>query len=442
MSKQGTILIADDNKGILSALEMLLNPVFKKILTTTKPSTILQILSQEEVDIVLLDMNFTAGLNTGNEGLFWLKEIKKSLPTLPVVLFTAYADINIAVKGIQEGAADFVVKPWDNEELVRKLKGIIEHRKKRKTEREPTTNIYWGESRKMADLKSLVMKVAPTDATVLITGENGIGKGVLADEIWRLSPRKAQPMIHVDMGAIPESLFESELFGYMKGAFTDAKTDRKGKFEEADGGTLFLDEIGNLSLPLQAKLLSAIQQKTIVRIGSNTPVSVDVRLILATNRNLQEMVAKGEFREDLLYRINTIHLEMPPLREHPEDVIPLAELFIRQYANLYNRPLPQLTDEAIAKLETHCWNGNIRELQHLIERAVIINDTPLLEASLFQFTKKNFRSEASDVTTLEEMERNMIIKAIDKYSGNLSAVAAELGITRQTLYNKMKKYAL
>lgn len=442
MSKQGTILIADDNKGILSALEMLLNPVFKKILTTTKPSTILQILSQEEVDIVLLDMNFTAGLNTGNEGLFWLKEIKKSLPTLPVVLFTAYADINIAVKGIQEGAADFVVKPWDNEELVRKLKGIIEHRKKRKTEREPTTNIYWGESRKMADLKSLVMKVAPTDATVLITGENGIGKGVLADEIWRLSPRKAQPMIHVDMGAIPESLFESELFGYMKGAFTDAKTDRKGKFEEADGGTLFLDEIGNLSLPLQAKLLSAIQQKTIVRIGSNTPVSVDVRLILATNRNLQEMVAKGEFREDLLYRINTIHLEMPPLREHPEDVIPLAELFIRQYANLYNRPLPQLTDEAIAKLETHCWNGNIRELQHLIERAVIINDTPLLEASLFQFAKKNFRSEASDVTTLEEMERNMIIKAIDKYSGNLSAVAAELGITRQTLYNKMKKYAL
>ena len=391
-------------------------------------------------------MNFTSGINTGNEGLYWLHEIKKQYPALPVVLFTAYADIDLAVRGIKEGATDFIVKPWDNGKLVETLLNAAQNapasgKKTATTPASTASSMYWGESPVMQQLRMLVEKVAATDANILITGENGTGKEMLAREIHALSARHRKEMISVDMGAITESLFESELFGHVKGAFTDAHTDRPGKFEVADHSTLFLDEIGNLPYHLQAKLLTAIQRRSIVRVGSNTPIPVDIRLICATNRNLPEMVAKGEFREDLLYRINTIHLEIPSLRERPEDIIPLAELFIARFCKQYDKPPVRLTDGACEKLTLHPWYGNIRELEHAIEKAIIICDNETLPAELFQLARRTGTPEAA-ASTLEEMEMQMIRKTLDKCSGNLSAVAAQLGITRQTLYNKMKKYGL
>lgn len=400
-------------------------------------------------------MNFTSGINTGNEGLYWLHEIKKLCPTLPVVLFTAYADIDLAVRGIKEGATDFVVKPWNNQKLVETLLNAVSASETKSPANGPnagrtaesshlfadTRNMYWGNSPAMQQLRLLVEKVASTDANILITGENGTGKEMLAREIHSLSPRNRQEMVSVDMGAVTESLFESELFGHVKGSFTDAHADRAGKFEAASRSTLFLDEIGNLPYHLQAKLLTAIQRRSIVRVGSNTPIPVDIRLICATNRNLPEMVAKGEFREDLLYRINTIHLEIPSLRERPEDIIPLAELFIARFCKQYDKPPVKLTDGACEKLTLHPWYGNIRELEHAIEKAIIICDNETLPAELFQLARRTGTPEAT-ASTLEEMEMQMIRKTLDKCSGNLSAVAAQLGITRQTLYNKMKKYGL
>lgn len=447
MKKSGNILIIDDNRGVLTALQLLLKPYFGKITTLTSPVTLPSALREEEWQVLLLDMNFTSGINTGNEGLYWLHEIKKQCPALPVVLFTAYADIELAVRGIKEGAADFVVKPWDNRKLVETLLNAAANSHKdgkqqttRKQAGEPSA-MYWGESTGMQQLRSLVEKVAVTDANILITGENGTGKEMLAREIHRLSSRRGQEMVSVDMGAVTESLFESELFGHVKGSFTDAHADRAGKFEAADHGTLFLDEIGNLPYHLQAKLLTAIQRRSVVRVGSNTPIPVDIRLICATNRNLPEMVARGDFREDLLYRINTIHLEIPALRERPEDIIPLAERFIGRFCKQYDKPLAGLDDAAREKLLRHPWSGNIRELEHAIEKAVIICDGTSLSAGLFQLPQRSVAPETS-VSTLEEMEMRMIGKTLEKYGGNLSAVAAQLGITRQTLYNKMKKYGL
>ena len=325
MTKQGTILVVDDNKGILTAVQMLLGTCFEKVITISTPNKIKATLHDENIDVVLLDMNFSAGINTGNEGLFWLSEIKKEDASIQVVLFTAYADIDLAVRGIKEGAADFVVKPWDNERLVASLRNACElARSQREVKRlreircELTVDepMFWGTSPAMERIREIVEKVAATDANILITGENGTGKEMLAREIHRRSHRSGGPMVAVDMGAVPETLFESELFGHVKGAFTDARTDRAGKFEVADGGTLFLDEIGNLPPHLQSKLLTAIQGGRIFRVGSNTPVAVDIRLICATNRDLFGMVARGgEFREDLLYRINTIHIDLPPLRQ-------------------------------------------------------------------------------------------------------------------------------
>lgn len=302
--------------------------------------------------------------------------------------------------------------------------------------------MYWGESPAMKHLQLLVQKVAATDANILITGENGTGKEMLAREIHRLSHRHQHEMVCVDMGAITESLFESELFGHIKGAYTDAHADRAGKFESADQSTLFLDEIGNLPYHLQAKLLTAIQRRSIVRVGSNTPVPVNIRLICATNRNLQDMVQRNEFREDLLYRINTIHLEIPPLRQRPEDIVPLAKMFITRFCKRYDKPLVSLTESAQAKLKQHPWYGNIRELEHTIEKAVIICDDTCLPAELFQLTSHQEKSPEMPASTLEEMEFKMIRKALDSCNGNLSAVAAQLGISRQTLYNKMKKFGL
>lgn len=430
-------------------MQLLLKPYFEQITTLSSPVTLPSVLRQQTWQVVLLDMNFTSGINTGNEGLYWLHEIKKQCPALPVVLFTAYADIDLAVRGIKEGATDFIVKPWDNQKLVETLlNAATSHKKSSATAKRADTHpaadghsMYWGNSGIMQQLRLLVEKVATTDANILITGENGTGKEMLAREIHSLSQRRQQEMVSVDMGAVTESLFESELFGHMKGSFTDAHTDRAGKFEAANHSSLFLDEIGNLPYHLQAKLLTAIQRRSIVRVGSNTPIPIDIRLICATNRNLSDMVAKGEFREDLLYRINTIHLEIPSLRERTEDIIPLAERFITRFCKQYDKPTVQLTDGAREKLMLHPWYGNIRELEHAIEKAIIICDSDRLSAELFQLPRRTEVPEAA-ASTLEEMEMQMIRKTLDKCNGNLSAVASQLGITRQTLYNKMKKYGL
>lgn len=382
MSKQGTIIVVDDNKGVLSAVKLLLKNHFEHIVTLPSPITLPAALREENAQVVLLDMNFSSGLNTGNEGLYWLHEIKKIHPSLPVVLFTAYADIDLAVRGIKEGATDFIVKPWDNARLIETLLSACRNSSKNKKRAEiPKTvsSMYWGESNAMKQLRTLIEKVAQTDANILITGENGTGKEMLAREIHALSNRYRRDMITVDMGAITESLFESELFGHKKGSFTDAHTDRAGKFEAAHEGTLFLDEIGNLPYHLQSKLLTAIQSRSVVRVGSNEPIPVNIRLICATNCNLEEMVAKGKFREDLLYRINTIHIEIPPLRERKEDIIPLAERFIDRFCKQYDKGNILLSTGAQEKLRTYPWYGNIRELEHAVEKAVIINEDGYIE---------------------------------------------------------------
>ena len=408
MKKSGNILIVDDNRGVLTALQLLLKPYFDKITVLSSPVTLPATLREDTWQAVLLDMNFTSGINTGNEGLYWLHEIKKQYPALPVVLFTAYADIDLAVRGIKEGATDFIVKPWDNGKLVETLLNAAQNapasgKKTATTPASTASSMYWGESPVMQQLRMLVEKVAATDANILITGENGTGKEMLAREIHALSARHRKEMVSVDMGAITESLFESELFGHVKGAFTDAHADRPGKFEVADQSTLFLDEIGNLPYHLQAKLLTAIQRRSIVRVGSNTLVPVDIRLICATNRNLSEMADKGEFREDLLYRINTIHLEIPALRERQEDIIPLAERFIIRFCKQYGKPALRLDNAAREKLMQHPWSGNIRELEHAIEKAVIICDDAFLSAGLFQLQRRNEASEMPAASTLEDM---------------------------------------
>lgn len=442
----GTIIIVDDNKGVLTAVQLLLKNHFSKTITLSSPVSLSSVLREENPEVVLLDMNFTSGINNGNEGLFWLHEIKRQYPNLPVVLFTAYADIDLAVRGIKEGATDFIVKPWDNQKLVETLLNAASQakegkKKNRKKENPSIAAMYWGESSAMQQLRMLVEKVATTNANILITGENGTGKEMLAREIHTLSSRYKETMVSVDMGAITESLFESELFGHVKGSFTDAHADRTGKFEAANHSSLFLDEIGNLPYHLQAKLLTAIQQRSIVRVGSNEPVPVDIRLICATNRNLQGMVDKGEFREDLLYRINTIHVEIPPLRNRREDIVPLAERFITRFCKQYDKAPISLTASACEKLTAHSWYGNIRELEHAIEKAVIICDGNSIPAEMFQLVQKT-EIQQIEASTLEEMEKAMIRKALDKCEGNLSAVASQLGITRQTLYNKMKKFGL
>lgn len=453
IKKQGTILIVDDNRNILTTVRMLLEPIFDGIITIASPNSIPAKLREEHPDVVLLDMNFSSGINSGNEGLYWLREIKSLSPKTEVVLFTAYADIQLAVTGIKEGAADFIVKPFENEKMIRTL---VEARDKNKAVdnaigkkggklcgKDMQSTMYWGDSDVMNNLRSIVEKVAATDANILITGENGTGKEVLANEIHRLSTRCGKKMLPVDMGAITETLFESELFGHVKGAFTDAKVDKPGKFELADGSTIFLDEIGNLSYGLQAKLLTALQRRSIVRVGGSTQIPINVRLVCATNRNLQQMVNDGEFREDLLYRINTIHLELPALRQRKSDIVPLAERFLRQYGDLYNKVNLRLSEEAEKKLTSLPWYGNIRELQHAIEKAVILSDGRMISAEDIDGGNQQKREKPlEEVQTLDEMESRMIEKTIRECEGNLSVVAARLGISRQTLYNKIKRYGL
>lgn len=453
--KKGNILIVDDNKNVLSALRILLSDYFENIVLLTSPNTLMSELWDKNPDVVLLDMNFSAGINSGNEGLFWLSEIKKADEELPVVLFTAYADIDFAVKALKGGATDFVVKPWDNAKLLATLQSAYSLRQSRKEvkklrEKQSVLNrdiqkeedICWGKSPAMQRLLTMIKKVAVTDANVLITGENGTGKELIAKMIHRYSPRAAETLISVDMGAVTETLFESELFGHVKGAFTDAKADRSGKFEAADGGSLFLDEIGNLSYPLQAKLLSALQTRHITRVGSNKSISVDIRLISATNKNLFKSVKEGEFREDLLYRINTIHLEVPPLRERREDIPQLADFFLRRLARKYGKSDLKLGEKTLCKLESYAWPGNVRELEHAIEKAVILSDNQELQPNDFYMRTPDETSFVVESFTLEEMEKILIEKALRKYDNNISAVAAELGISRPTLYSKIRKYEL
>lgn len=452
--KTGNILVVDDNKSALSAINLLLQYEFNQVVCISNPNQIQSELRKHDFDVALLDMNFSAGLNTGNEGLYWLSEIKKLAPTIEVVMITAYGDVELAVKALKRGAADFILKPWDNEKLVATLKSSLKLRKSNlqveelksresllKKELNRDRQMMIGSSPGMQKVMQMVNKVAKTDANVLITGENGTGKELIAREIHNLSNRAQELLVTVDMGAIPENLFESELFGHKKGAFTDAREDRVGKFQLAHKGTLFLDEISNIPLQLQHKLLVTLQNRTIFPVGSNKPADIDIRLISATNGNLEQMVEGQQFREDLLYRINTIRIELPPLRDRGEDIELLATHFLKTYQHKYKKPCLRLGAQALRKLNAYHWPGNVRELQHTIEKAVILCDSDILGAEDFMF-KPATKSIQSSIQTLSDMEKEMIVNALDKYNGNFSLVAEKLGITRQTLYNKIKRFGL
>jgi len=452
--KEGKILIADDNRGILNALQIALHNDFETVKTIPGPNQLLSELVQNPYDIVLLDMNFRAGLNTGNEGIFWLREIKSKFPDIEVIMITAFGGVELAVRALKEGAADFILKPWDNEKLIATLKAALRLRKSNleitalksresllKHEANRNKPVIIGNSQPMQEVMNVVAKVANTDANVLITGENGTGKELIAREIHRLSRRASEFFVLVDLSTITETLFESELFGHKKGSFTNAYEDKTGRFALANRGTLFLDEIGNIPQHLQSKLLTVLQTRIINPVGMNTGIPVDIRLISATNNDLTRMVADGRFRQDLLYRMNTIQIHMPPLRERADDIGELASYFISLYAKKYNKPGIQIREDALNVLKKNPWPGNIRELQHTIEKAVILSERKELGARDFTAATGNLGM-LQESETLEDMEKQMIIRTLRKHGGILSVSAEHLGITRQTLYNKMKKYGL
>jgi DNA-binding NtrC family response regulator len=451
--QEGKLLIVDDNQSALSALKLFLKFEFQTVETLTNPSQIPSLIKNNTFDVVLLDMNFSAGINSGNEGLFWLNEIKKKDPEIEVVMFTAYGDVELAVNALKRGAADFILKPWENEKLLATLKSALRFRKSRlevkslqtressiKHEINRNHSLIIGSSPAMMKVMSMVQKVARTDANVLITGENGTGKELIAKEIHRNSERADELLVTVDMGAFSENLFESELFGHKKGSFTDAREDRVGKFQLANKGTIFLDEIGNLPYSMQSKLLSVLQNREVVPVGSNQHIPVDIRLISATNCELESLVKRKEFREDLLYRLNTIHIEVPPLRERIGDTEPLLTHFLKLYEKKYRKQALQISNQALKKLIKYPWPGNVRELQHTVEKAVILADSAILKPEDFMFKALTATDEYTE--TLEQVERRMIEKALYKYGDNLSTLAKHLGVTRQTLYNKIKKYDL
>ncbi len=454
MKKKGNILIVDDNKSILSALEILLIMDYN-VTCLSNPNLITTALRENTYHLVMLDMNFKAGVNTGNEGIYWLTHIKEKYTDLSVVMITAYGDVELAVNALKQGATDFILKPWDNTKLLATIqsaiqlsvsKNEVQSLKLKEKELKKVINkddkYIIGSSPQLMKVLNIVRKVAKTDTNVLITGENGTGKELIAREIHRLSARNHEMMVSVDMGAISETLFESELFGHKKGAFTDAKEDRVGKFEVANKGSLFLDEIGNLSFQLQAKLLVALQSRVITRIGSNKSIPIDIRLISATNKNLEQMVQDGLFREDLLYRMNTIQIEIPPLRERGNDILVLADFFLKKYASKYDKNNLKINNNAQEKLLAYRWPGNIRELEHTMEKAVILSDNPVLKPDDFYLNTSDSVKMDTGSLKLEDMEKNLINQALDKNPGNVSAAADELGITRQTLYNKMKKFGM
>jgi DNA-binding NtrC family response regulator len=452
--KEGKILIADDNKGIRDALQILLQQEFMLVKSISGPNLLMSELGSKEYDLVLLDMNFKAGINTGNEGIFWLREIKNKYPHIEVVLITAYGDVELAVKSLKEGATDFVLKPWDNSKLIATLRAAYRLRKSNaeivalksresllKSEASKSKPIIVGKAQSMQNVMQVVRKIANTDANILITGENGTGKELIAKEIHRLSSRNKELFVLVDLSALTETLFESELFGHKKGAFTNAFEDKTGRFVLADKGTLFLDEIGNIPVGLQSKLLTVLQTRSVSPVGSIVEIPVDIRLISATNKILPDMIANHQFRQDLLYRMNTIQIHIPPLRERTEDIIDLVTYFLDLYGRKYNKPGIRMQDETLDKLRKYSWPGNIRELQHAIEKAVILTEHDKLGPRDFFFgTEDSGMLSASD--SLEDMEKKMIINTLKKNGQNQSVTAEQLGITRQTLYNKIKKYGL
>ena len=455
------ILVVDDNAGIRSALGILLPLHFSQVEIIPSPNELISRVGTFGPDAVLLDMNFHRDINTGNEGLYWLSELKSRYPDVQVVLFTAYADIALAVEGMKRGAADFIVKPWDNDKLINILENACEKAGRhgsaanRPQESKADAPMLWGTGTAMSEIRKTVGKIAMTDASVLITGENGTGKDVLAREIHRLSGRSGMPMINVDLGAVPETLFESELFGHAKGAFTDAKTDFAGKFEQAQGGTLFLDEIGNIPLHLQSKLLRVLQNRTVTRVGDTRSIPVNIRLVCATNMDLPQMVRDGKFREDLFYRINTVQIHLPPLRERKDEIPRLSEMFLEKFSGQYNRKVSSISDDALRVLASAPWKGNIRELQNCIEKAVIMSEGETLTASdiMSSGTGPDLHAGPGDCNTppaavrdgngedtLEMIEERAIRSAMKKYNGNLSMVAKALDISRPTLYSKLRKY--
>jgi DNA-binding NtrC family response regulator len=452
----GKLLIVDDHKQVLNALIQLLEPEFERITGISNPNQIPGMIKNEVFDVILLDMNFSAGVNTGNEGIYWLHSILKSDPSAVVVMMTAYADADLAVRAIKEGATDFVVKPWDNHKLIATLQAAlklrlskVENIKLRDRQKQINRGInkltgpLIGKSKPIENVLQVIGKVAKTDANILILGENGTGKELIVKEIHNHSRRADEVFINVDIGTITETLFESEMFGHIKGAYTDAKEDKTGWFETATGGTLFLDEIGNLSLTMQSKLLTAIQNRVIYKVGSKTPIPFDIRLICATNKNLEEMVAKNLFREDLYYRINTIVIELPALRERGEDVVLLAEHFLREFAGKYEKFQMKFSSKTLDKLMKYTWPGNVRELRHTIERAVILSDSDILMPEDFIFSQAvQQEMHQQSPPTFADIEKQAIQNALIHNRGNVVKASKELGLARQTLYNKMQKHNL
>ena len=454
--KRGKILIADDNEDILFTLKMLLRPIAESISITTDPRELLPILSRTHYDVILLDMNFRNDAVSGREGFHWLEEILKLDSGAVVIFITAYADTEKAVRAIKLGATDFIAKPWQNDKMIATVSAALQlsfsrteveslkEQKEALTAPSPEPARIIGESAAMQAIFQTIRKFADTDANLLLLGENGTGKDLIARYVYEQSPRKGEIYVPIDLGSIPEQLFESELFGYEKGAFTDARRSKSGRMEMASGGTLFLDEIGNLSLPMQSKLLTAIEKRHITRLGAVEPISIDVRLICATNANLRQLVGEGSFRQDLLYRINTIEIAIPPLRERGEDILMLADHFQRLYSRKYKKTIKGLSREAGSKLMKYPWPGNVRELQHVLERAVILNEGTVLRPDDFPLYTASYerKKEPDPDLNLEQAERKIIERALRQSNGNMSYAAELLGITRFSLYRKIEKFGL
>ena len=438
------ILVVDDDPDVLTAVSLLLKKKAKEVVTEKRPDNIRNLSPKDRFDVILLDMNFTASINTGNEGLFWLRELRKMKITAAVIMITAYGDIDLAVRSLKEGADDFIIKPWQNEKLIAALEEVLAKKTQAKTTDIPSaSDEIIGQSEVMQNIYRKLEKVAPTEANVLILGENGTGKELIANAIHRKSQRYDKAFVKIDVGALTESLFESELFGHKKGAFTDARENRIGRFEAAQGGTLFLDEIGNISLQQQAKLLTVLQNRQIIPIGANEPVPIDIRLICATNLPLSELSNEAHFRKDLIYRINTVELIIPPLRQRGNDVIILAEHFLKLYTKKYLKNEFHFDKSAIERLKSYTFPGNVRELQYTVERAVVMSDRDVLSAAELFFSSIEGRElTAAPNLTLNEMERETILEVIEKHHGNITQAAKELGLTRTALYRRLNKYDL
>lgn len=451
------LLIVDDDPDVLLAARLLLKRHVGAVDIEKNPEKLPFLLNNSRYDAIVLDMNFQRDVSSGREGFAWLERILDIDPQARVVLFTAYGDVEMAVRAMKAGATDFVLKPWQNDKFLETIRGAIAGKRENgdgrkepgkagnkqadKPHRRTDTSIIGPAMRPVLDT---VERVAPTDANVLILGENGTGKDLVARAIHEQSNRRTGPFVAVDVGSLTESLFESELFGHVKGAFTDARDDRAGRFEEANGGTVFLDEIGNLTQAQQTRLLTVLQQRQVTRVGSNKAKPIDVRLICATNADLNERVAERIFRQDLLYRINTIELALPPLRHRPDDIKPLAEYFLKRYANQYNRPVTGLSPALLTEMKQYAWPGNVRELQHAVERAVILSAGPLLEPTDFVFRKSasGAASPVNETLQLDDLERRAIQQAMQKYQGSITDVAKELGLSRQALYRRLEKFGL